>query len=1116
MKTTAVFLLVTLLSVGPAGLRAADGPTGELPDPKTGGAAKGGLAILFLSPTPMLDAAYGEELSRAGFTYALSSYYDQLTYPFMKKFDVIVIDKMPIAAEEQRWFGQEMVGFRENMRLVWKCADEGAGVLVYTNLADCGGALRGGWNGEMARWGIQLQQACIIDPERSCNTWQAYGDSWYSWTEQLAPHPITAGAKRVYYPAANLRWDDCYTAPPLLADDNWTPLVLAMPGAQVATLVDHDWIVAPRPPESLVLAAVRTLGKGRLAVLSINPAYVHRMGYIRLDSNSYGEMSYGPVDGIILQKGDGAVPSDTGAVVTRMYRWLAGNPTADRHGGYQTGDPIGKAELPPSDDEKNFTRVLDFDNLVMPRAWRHRLGTIRVDDKDYRVEVNDPFITGEIRYFKALVGAHSVHSDGQGSVADYAAEAQKAGYSLLVFTENFEKLSRDGWQQLVAQCAENSTKDFVCLPGFDIMDPDNNHLIIVAPPEYPQESWLSADGKRLVKTQMINLLWYNHIVIAHRPESSPLPQERIKHYQGLTVYTYRNGRLVDDSLPAYAWQVQSWSNPHPIVVHEMFDPTQVALAARTGFQQIMPADTVQNAVAYFRVGHGHYFETPARYVISEGPILYNWVISPKNIGPAEENRRHFRVDIGLRSDAPITSVTLYDGFRLVRRWLPQQLDFQVRADFQHSRQYQLYLIAEDANGRRLLSPALRTVPKRRVQRCSDRQNWLANAGAYYTGTYLPDRLDVRMPIKGTIEGSSIFTTVPGTSMANKLSFPFTGDDVILTESILDEKYVDALFKDVGFDAMPSQASKPSAVYTARQRRYSFAPGKPEQPYPALVEFDITLRRPVEPVDPTGLFPSFGGLRGKQYAWSDPSGKMITGIILPDDVLDIPVGGLAGGFIALCEGLRVDHGQFGLAPPPGTPLIIPADTRFRARFLLLAGPSGGTAPQPQWDDDPQGWLQALGFAGRPPYTINMTRGKLALGYPAPATLDDHGVAGAVARTAEIPVNLPLELRGINENWVAGLWRDGERIDYTGTFEDTTWPLLDVGKAGRFYAGNLLLADNPHLILDIVKWTRDSIKIEVNNPTENPIEATISTPQEITDYRTLQRKVTVPPGSTVYLE
>jgi hypothetical protein len=303
------------------------------------------------------------------------------------------------------------------------------------------------------------------------------------------------------------------------------------------------------------------------------------------------------------------------------------------------------------------------------------------------------------------------------------------------------------------------------------------------------------------KTQMINLLWYNHIVIAHRVESSPLPAERIKHYQGLSVYTYRNGKLVDNSLSAYTWQVQSWSNPHPIVVHEMFAPTEVALAARTGFQQIMPADTVENAVAYFRVGHGHYFETPVRYVISEGPVLYNWVISPKDSGPAEENRKHFRVDIGLRSDAPISTVTLYDGFRIVRRWLPKQTDFQVQVDFQHSRQYQLYLIAEDTNGKRLISPALRTVPERRVQRCSDRQNWLANAGAYYTGTYLPDRIDLSLPVKGTVEGTSIFTDVPGTCMANKLGFPFTSTETILTESILDEKYVDAVFKDVGFDAM---------------------------------------------------------------------------------------------------------------------------------------------------------------------------------------------------------------------------------------------------------------------------------------------------------------------------
>ncbi len=1091
--------------------------TQELPNPKNGGIGGKSLAVLFLSPSPELDTAYAQELSQAGYSYTTACYYDELTYNFIKKFDTIVIDKLPLAAEEQRYNGQNMVGYRANIAQVWRCAEEGAGVLVYTNLADMGGACRGGWNDEMRRWGIQLYQACIVDPAGEFEKWRGMCPGAYSWTENLARHPVTDGLHRIYYASTNLRWDDCFTAPPLLCDEQWTPLVKAMAGARVAISVDREWAFEPDWQDQLVLSAVRPIGKGRLGVVSINPTYLHRMGYARVEKRWVGEMSYGLIDGIILTKGNGITPSDTGAFISHLYCWLGAHAAANGHGGYQHGQPLEKVPVTITDAEKQYRQPADFDTLPMLPSWKHRVGSVVVDGKTSSLQVPDPFVPGDIRFFKALVGVHSSYSDGNGSVEAYAAEAKKAGYALVVFTENFEQLSADEWLRLVAQCEKASSADFVCLPGYDIMDPDGNHFLIVAPPEYPRPSWLTPDGKRLAKPQMINLPLFNHLVIAHKAESGPLPQERLKHFHGLSVYTYRGTQVVDESFPAYAWQVETWSNPHPVVVHEVFTPAEVAIAARTGYQQFMPSDTVQHAVAYFRAGHWHYFESPVRFFISEGPIVDTWTMNSPAIGPAALNRRHARLDIGVHSDVPLKEVTLYDGTRMVRRWLPRVKNFTVRADFQHARQYGLFLVAEDEQGRRAITSAIRTVPERRHQRCSDRQNWLGDVGAYYTGTYLPDRVDIRLPIKGTVEGSSIFTTVRGTCMANKLNFPFTSNDVVLTESILDEKYVDALHEDVCFDAKPSKASKPSTVYAATSRRYSFTPGKPDQPYPTLVEFNIGLKRNVEPVHPAGLFPSFGSLRGTKYAWRDAAGTIITGEIGKDDVFDVPVGGMAGGFIALSEGLRVNHGEFGLAPAKGMPRAYPSGTRFQARFLLLAGPSSDNTAPPQWDRDPRRWMQAMGFAGQTPYTLTFSRGKLLdVSYLATITTDRNGAAGAVTKTADIPYLVPLALQGVNERWPAGIWREGGQLDYTGVFEGQAWPRLDVARAGKFFAGNLLTASDPRLVLEIVKWDAAAIKIEAHNPTDTSIEATIATPTEITGLKAYTRKVVIPAGSTIYLE
>jgi len=1086
----------------------------EAPAAKVGGQT----AILLLSTSPQLDATYVKQLTEEGFACTSADLFTPLAPAFLKKFSVFVIDRLPVAGQEFGLFGQRMLLYWANMQVVQQCVRDGAGMLVYTNLADDGGGLAGGWNLTMQPYGIQLEQTCVLDRSLSFSKWVAYGENAYAWTTNLAKHPVTTGLERVYYPTANTRWDDCYTAPPLDCDANWTPLVQAMPGARTATLVDHSWVYEPESGHPLVLAAVRAVGKGRLGVLSINPAYTHRMGYMHLANNGYGEMSYGQIDGIILKKGDGTVPSDTGKFISHLYGWLATGAAAAGFGGYQTGDPVEMVTTPRTEEEKAFQPKLDIDTMAMPKSWQHSAAQVTRGNDTYYPELSDPQVSGALQYFKGLVGAHSAFSDGQGNVDEFVTEARKAGYSMLVFTENFEHLSRADFRKLWSDCEKNSNDDFVCLPGIDIMDPDGNHFLILAPPYYPRAAWLTPDGKRLVKTQMINILYANHMVVAHRPESCPLPQERLKHFQGLSVYTYRGGKLADDSLHAYAWQVINGANPHPVAVHEIFSPAEVAGAAKVGFQQLLPSDTVRHAVGYFRYGIGHFFECPARYMISEGPVVTDWVINPKDCGPEAEGRMQFRVDIGVKSEVPLSSVTLYDGFTVLRRWLPTGMEFHARADFRHARQYSFYLIAEDSKGRRVITNSLRTVAEVYHERCGDRQNWLGHVAAVYTGTDLPHphQIDINMPIKGTAEGSAIFTNVPGTSMAVKLNFPFTCNDVVLTEAILDEKYVTALFNDVGYDAMPSQASKPSSVYQGRVRNFAFTPGKESKVYPNLVEIDLTLKRDVEPVDPNGLFPAFGKLPGTKYAWYDHAGKLVSGEIGAKEILDIPVGGYIGGYIVLSEGIRVDHGYFGLAPANGTPALLPAGTRYHARFLLPASSMPWLGGKGIAFDEPEKSLREMGFAGKPPFTLRLSRGKLeGTHYLTDLTPEHFGVAGEVAITADLPFLAPLHLNGMNPNWPMGSWREDGAIKYSDAFEGAAYPRLDVSKKGKFYAGHLLTAGNPNLVLSIIKWDATSIKIEAHNPTSAPIDTLIATPREITTHKALSRTISVPAGSTVYI-
>ena len=273
----------------------------ELPAAKSGGAGKGPLAVLFLSKSPQMDPAYARQLTAEGFSYAVGSYYDAYPADFLRKFNLFVIDYLPQSGAEYDVFGQDLLAYRANLNIIWQCMQYGAGVLVYTNQADNGGKLAARWNEEMRPWGIQMRQACIRDPQKNIAKWMDENGHYNNaiiWTENLQQHPITAGLHRIYYPSANMRWDDCYTAPPLVCDTHWTPLVKAMAGAISATQVDGQWLEDADTPADLTLAAVRAAGAGRLGALSIHPTYTHRWGYTANPKDS--EMAYGVVDGIVL------------------------------------------------------------------------------------------------------------------------------------------------------------------------------------------------------------------------------------------------------------------------------------------------------------------------------------------------------------------------------------------------------------------------------------------------------------------------------------------------------------------------------------------------------------------------------------------------------------------------------------------------------------------------------------------------------------------------------------------------------------------------------------------------------------------------------------------------
>ncbi|MHB9133011.1 MAG: hypothetical protein ACYDBB_18240 [Armatimonadota bacterium] len=1109
------------------------------------------LKMLFLYRTNPMDAQYLEELKAAGITVTQRGLTEAITVAEFKSYNLVVIpdflsldDAYTVGATDvPTWWDVTLPNLRTYVA-------QGGGLLMTSFLYGGGEGLVTAMNRMLQPWGAAFRAVQILDPahvaqvdpkatectEKPAKSLKEHSTLAYCYTERIAKHPATAGVKRVYYPVCNLRWDDCYTTPPIvLSDRAWNPIVRAMNKSGVfntKTDKGYQWLDSMGTDD--VIAAVRTVGKGRVALLGINSYYTFFRPYVK--EASFGENHHGAIDGLLLHKGDGTTRSDDALLLTNIYRWLA-EPGKKAGFGGLTPPPVPAPPAP----EGSLKQVLDWDTLQMPPTWRHRPIPARINGQMYYDEMPDVTMKGELKYYKALVGVHSSFSDGKGTIADFAKAAKQAGYVMIAFTETFEKLGGPArWEALKKECEKNTTADFVCLPGIDIADTEGGRYLIMGQPNYPATPWLSADGKYFTANNAMSLGFTTHLGVIARPQHSPHQYRMFKHFAGIAVATYKDGKLVDDGQQAYAWQVFSGSNPIPVAVHEVFSPAEVAGAAQTGFQQIMPSDSVTHAADYFRCGLAHFFDCPPRYFISEGPIIDTWTIFNKDMGKAEENRNRYRIALGARSEAPIKDISLYAEDQLYRRWTPNATSFKEQLDGYHAWQHHWYMTVTDANGKRAISPQVRNVPARYIFRCGDRQNWLGHVQAYYTATPMRP-VDIHMPVKETKEGDSTAVFEKGSLLSPMLEFPLTSNRVVETDYILDQCYINAAqIGDIAYDAAPMRITRPAKLYEGRVRTFNFTPpGKKDDLDSVMFNINLKLRMDATRADDSPVWPWFYSVSGKYYVKTKEGWQ--AGDITGKTLLDLHTGDIVGNVVVLTN-MRLAGNRLGLAAPAEK--TVKKDDTFSARFLLL-----NSWYYNRYYSKPETYdvgkhaaelAKMMGFDGPTPYSLTLKRGNAnPFGYLISTVAPEGGIAGDI-HGGPMPYEIPLSLYGVNPRWTAGVWRSDAPDNIADQLAVSTIPFtdlsmkevgssitrqlysgvgyttLDVSKDAKFYAGNFITADNPDLFLNLESWTKDGISVEVNNPTDAAITATIQTPAEITTLKPLKKTITVPAGTTVRIK
>lgn len=1136
--------LLMLLAIGILVFASFTTVRAALPDPATGGKEGGAISVLFLmgpgaAGDLQLDPTVAKQLTARGFHYQVVSDLEPLTPEYLHQFNSVVVVGIHNynGGSYYNPGGLPLLNTAANVNLLHRYVADGGGLVLVASTSESGSQVATMYADALAPWKLRVGWEVVRDDAHPVDNPDKPGDKLeYAWTKAITPGPLTEGVHALAYPMQIMRWDDIYPTLPLYPEDPaWQVLARGEATSKGMRLMDAGKWKDGDAGAAPVLAAARSIGKGRIAALSLGGYYLLTAAYS--DVTNVGEATTGPLHGIAYARGDGKTPSDWGIFFDNLVRWTAEAGTQAGFGGKPAAwESRLKPRNMPEESIPDFA-VVNWKTQQPPPTWAHHAPTPTWwRSAPFYDEVPDPLLTGPQHMNKVLIGAHTRYSDGKGSIAEWAKAAKAAGYQAIVFTETFEKVKPADWPKIVEDCLAHSNADFACLQGVDIADSYGNRFLLLGNNNFPTAGMLTADGKALQQTSRLSLGFSGHIAVVHRPAGNKtLPYELYRHFQAVSVYTYaETGKgkygLADDGLAAYQWQLNNASNPVPMVVHELFTPGDVKAKATIGYQQIVPSQDARDAIRYFRYGMDHFFENPQRYFITEGPIIDGWAIFNKDIGRAELNRDHFRAIVGAHAAGPgvtIREAVLYDRGNIVRRWTPNAASFTDLVDGEIGFQRHYMLVVTDSKGRKAISPHLRTVPFGYFSRCADRQNWFGAAGSYTgiwpSGTHGVWYVNPSFPTPAEKE---IFGG--DHPLATKMEFPFASNACTITGYVIDQRYLKPV--SYGMDAWRIENTEPSHTYELNARvglwkEFATGWGDATATFPPPLSFltgvDAVMRSRVVVTPTTAVFPVINVTDAHATYVYRQGDKTIEGKLdgNPATLIDLPAGATLDKFFLLTSLTVTGNGEIGWRAEAGKE--VPKGMEWRASYLYL----------------PREWRSTLGADGPTPWSMTLTAGKLSSVLGTVNLTAENGVVAGTLQAGGVQKLLPLKVSGLQENWPAALWTPKNLAYYAwsktepvalpgttsgvpffnhiGVFEGIGYASLENTEDVPFFVGNTLLATDPALGLAYELWTKDEAAIQVHNPTDHAITAQITSPKAIPGKYQVDTKVTVPAGSTIRL-
>ncbi|OPZ87498.1 MAG: hypothetical protein BWY76_00430 [bacterium ADurb.Bin429] len=935
-----------------------------------------------------------------------------------------------------------------------------------------------GTNEWLAKLGARPRWELLQDSDKA-NLYRDVMGCQLSWSANVMA-PVNDGVRGVL----TLTWQSTGGIEPPMSFDlspEWTTVVRGAETHRGVKETRHDVILAPWVPKELAapappLLAIRPVNAGRLAVLGIRKHWI------------FTPPPNCPTSEAMLTAGAAGKPSDWLRVFANTFRWLAEPSLKAGLGGATTPDAVLN---PP------------------PYIWE-KVG--RIDWSKTPAVTNIP----DQPQYRGLVGARTALSSGKGTVADYAKAAKDAGLQFIVFMEDSLKMDEAKWDQLAEQCKAASDDAFLAVPGLTYEDAQGNHLYAFADKvRMLKPSMLLPDGRLATVQQMRSRAYfdYDNEYIAQQAirgywnhRANFLHFADYKLYNSFPIYSFVDGRQVDNALGEYLYLNGIGGCQAPVAFEFMSEPAQVARRAADGWTIVSHRD-LKSLDGNWHGGAYSFSGSGAQY-ITNGPQILVWQSPNRLCEPRGEWWRpdiwQYRLQFRVASENGLKSVTLYDGDRQVlRRYQPNGAkSFEQELVLANCQQFGPVLVVEDMKGRRAVSAAFwnRNLNNEEFF-CSDRCNFLGNArlrtrddGQTWTQVSFRANMGITpskgilmtqaapavnltmnsptLPVDGAPAGFPTLTLdfyprIPG-ELPYLFAFPQTylvGPEISIGQADIRLAYdpleVNAKFSPLGHP------------YTGKQDGWGNAWGSWHRLVPTMkvegwqriyahtwltegfrlgaVETKLTVKSAVD-VPAQGLPVSYtkGELWKDGKKIGDADSAKLTGAFDRGVFCALEDGGGAVMVIGTGKGLVYEYekGLLRLFYRPKTDLLMPGDPI--RHVVYFAGAGGGAPAQRTTVAQMAAFAKQFGVLepGKPDYAPKMLAGKTLDAYFV-WNVDAEGAA-ARARIAKTRMAgfLPVALDGVNDKWSVYLLdsaRKGDNFRMLPVRDGRAWAQLDLNLA-----------------------------------------------------------------------